>query len=121
MYHSLEKREKNWINRLFDVSFKGKDILWEQISKAKIHIIQGYDYISLEFHVADNVTLYPYKVRVPIEMRAFQSSSEPIVFLLHLIDGKINELEIFTAGLSQINPDTIELDRVSYEINKEIL
>ena len=57
---------------------------------------RGYGFFSLRFIVKDTEK-YPYKVRVPIEMRAFQSDSSPILFLFNIIEGIINELEILTA------------------------
>lgn len=54
-------------------------------------------------------------------MRAFQQSTAPIVFLLHVINGIIDELEIFTADLTQIDADSIELEKVEYEVNREVM
>ena len=53
-------------------------------------------------------------------MRAFQQSSAPIIFLLHIVNGMIDELEILTADSAQIDADQIELERVEYEINQEV-
>lgn len=64
---------------------------------------------------------YPFHVRVPVEMRAFQQASAPIVFLLHIVGGVINELEIITADSTQIEADNIELTRVEYEVNQEVI
>lgn len=55
---------------------------------------------------------YPYPVRVPVEMRAFQKEFAPIVFLLHVVNGFINELELVTADSSKMDMETIELDKV---------
>ena len=63
---------------------------------------------------------YPYPVRVPVEMRAFQKESAPIVFLLHVVNGFINELELVTADSSKIDMETIELDKVEYVINEAV-
>lgn len=78
---------------------------------------QEYAFISIKFRVEGDIEPYPYHVRVPVEMRAFQKSSIPIIFLLHIINGIINELEIFTADSAQIDTDTIGLESVEYEIN----
>lgn len=104
-----------------DVEFQGKDILLQQLSKAKIIYIQEYAFISIKFKVEDDVEPYPYRVRVPVEMRAFQQSSAPVIFLLHIINGIIDELEILTADSAQIETDNIELERVEYEVNQEVI
>lgn len=44
MYRNLNEKELQWINRLLDVKFQGKDILRQQLSKAKIIYIQEYKF-----------------------------------------------------------------------------
>ena len=102
-----------------DVEFQGRDILLQQLSKAKIIYKREYAFISIKFEVEGEIEPYPYHVRVPVEMRAFQQSSAPILFLLHIVDGIIDELEILTADATQIDTDHIELERVEYEIDQE--
>ena len=82
MYRKLNETELQWIDRLMDVEFQSRDILLQQLSKAMIIYIQGYAYISIKFKVEGDIDPYPYHVRVPVEMRAFQQSSAPIIFLL---------------------------------------
>lgn len=120
MYRELYEKEQNWIDSLLAVDFKGKDILLKQISKAKVTYKQEYAYISMKFFLEGETELYPYQVRVPVEMRAFQESSAPVVFLLHIINGIVDEVEIITADASLINADNIGLERIEYEINKEV-
>lgn len=120
MYRELYEKEQKWIDSLLAVDFKGKDILLKQISKAKVTYKQEYAYISIKFFLEGETELYPYQVRVPVEMRAFQKSSAPVVFLLHIINGIVDEVEIITADASLINADNIGLERIEYEINKEV-
>lgn len=119
MYRKINEKMQ-WLDRLMNVEFKGRDILLQQLSKAKIIYRQEYAYISIKFKIEGDVEPYPYHVRVPVEMRAFQQSSAPILFLLHIINGIIDELEIVTAGLTQIDANNIELEKVEYEINQEV-
>ena len=121
MYRNLNEKELQWINRLMDVEFQGRDILYQQLSKAKIIYIQEYAFVSIKFKVEGDIEPYPYRVRVPVEMRAFQQSSAPIIFLLHIVNGIIDELEVLTADSTQIDTESIELDRVEYEINQEVI
>ena len=53
-------------------------------------------------------------------MRAFQNEKAPIVFVLHVIDGYLDELEIFSTDGSTINVDTISLDKLEYVIDPEV-
>ena len=104
-----------------NAEFQGRDILLQQLSKAKIIYKQEYAFISIKFKIEGDIEPYPYHVRVPVEMRAFQQSSAPIIFLLHIVNGIIDELEIITADSAEINTDNIEVERVEYEINQEVI
>ena len=104
-----------------NIEFQGRDILLKQFSKAKIIYDQEYAFISLKFKMEGEVELYPYSVRVPVEMIAFQNSTAPIVFLLHVVNGVIDELEIITADSTQIDADSIQLEKVEYEVNQEVV
>jgi hypothetical protein len=121
MYRDMNDMEREWIDKLLDVDLQGKDILMKQFLKAQAICEKGYEFISLKFEVKNSDEKYPYPIRVPIEMRAFQEGSAPVIFLLHIIDGLVNELEIFSADLSQIIEDNISLKTVEYEISEEIL
>ena len=80
---------------------------------------EGYSFISLKFKT-ENTNRYPYPVRVPVEMRAFQKNSAPIVFLLHVVNGFIDELELITADSSKIDSASITLDNVEYVVNEQV-
>ena len=110
IYRNIYIKEQQWINRLMDVEFRGRDILLKQFA-----------FISLKFKIEGEIEPYPYLVRVPVEMRAFQTSTAPIVFLLHVVNGVIDELEIITADLTQIDADSIKLEKVEYEVNQEVV
>ena len=83
IYRNIYIKEQQWINRLMDVEFRGRDILLKQFSKAKIIYKQEYAFISLKFKIEGEIEPYPYRVRVPVEMRAFQTSSAQFISLLH--------------------------------------
>lgn len=121
MYRKLNKMEKDWIDKLMDVEFLGKEILLNQLSKAKIIYEQGYDFISIKFKIESEAELYPYHIRVPVEMRAYQKSTAPIIFLLHVLEGTVDELEIVAADAAKIDAGNIEMNNVEYEINKDIV
>lgn len=58
MYRKLNKMEKDWIDKLMDVEFLGKEILLNQLSKAKIIYEQGYDFISIKFKIESEAFFY---------------------------------------------------------------
>lgn len=121
MYRDLNENELQWIKILLNVNFKDKKILQNQIKDAKVLPLYDYAFISLKFKTDKSVNKYPYRARVPIEMIAYQKETAPIMFLLHVIDGCIDELEIILADLSQMDYKCIELHNVKYNIDKEVL
>lgn len=121
MCRRLNEKELQWITALMNVEFQGRDILLKQFEKASIVYKQEYAFISIKFKIEGKTELYPYPVRVPVEVRALQQSSVPIVFLLHVINGVIDELEIITADSTQIDAENISLQRVAYEIDQEVM
>ena len=110
------ERVKTWINCIFKFDFKGKDVLKNQVLNSEFLYYQHCDYISIKFLVNNEVELYPYKHRVPVEIIAHQKSSAPVLFLLHVINGKVNELEVVKADSSEIDPNIIELDNLKLYI-----
>lgn len=120
MCNEFDRKRNEWITCLMNAKFRDKDILINQISKAIVDYEYGYSFVSIKFIVEEDVELYRYKARVPIEMRAFQQFSSPIIFLLHVIDGLVNELEIISTDLSRIEVDKISLEKVEYIIAPEV-
>lgn len=121
MSRLLNSVEKQWIDKLLSADFKGRDILHEQLNNSEVFVEKDFSFISLRFVTSTDEERFPYNIRVPVEMRAYQSASAPIVFLLHLKDGLVNELEIITADSSKIDINTISVENVNHEINKELL
>lgn len=120
---SLNEFEMKCIKKYFDTDFKGKRILENQIENAKVVSEIGYDYYSLKLFTSKMTERYPYKVRVPVEMHIFQQGDAPIVCLLHIIDGLIDEFEIITADSSCIRDkiEGISFGKVEYVISKEVI
>jgi len=94
-----------WISKLFDIEFKGKEILVKQIKNSKYELINGNGFISVKFLTNEEKEEFPFTVRVPVEMIASQPDRHPIMFLLHVLDGIVNELEIYTADSSLIDKE----------------
>lgn len=100
---SFSPIEKVWLEAMFSVDFLGKQIISKQLDSAQISRDYNIGYISLKFNVDKNIEQFPFKIRVPIEMRVTGEDDIPKVFLLHVIDGFVDELEIFNADSSPIS------------------
>lgn len=103
----LSKDEIKWLYKIVGKNFMGKEIILEQLKNAKVIGEYNTGFISLKIFVKDNIPQYPYQVRVPVEMRVHSNNQVPTVFLLHVINGYIDELEIFKADSSEMNKDIV--------------
>ena len=117
--HKLKELENNLLNYMFEADFMDKNILVKQAEESVITTLYDEGVITIKFSNLQG-DIYPHSVRVPIEMRAFQEESAPIVFMLHVINGYLDELEIFSADGSTINVDNISLDKLEYVIDPEV-
>lgn len=117
--HKLKELENNLLNYMFEADFMDKNILVKQAEESVITTLYEEGVITIKFSNLQG-DIYPHSVRVPIEMRAFQEESAPIVFMLHVINGYLDELEIFSADGSTINVDNISLDKLEYVIDPDV-
>ena len=117
--HKLKESEKTWLKCMFKPNFKDKNILMKQAKESLVTTLYDEGFISIKFSNFQG-DKYPHSVRVPVEMRAFQEESAPIVFMLHVIEGYLDEVEIFSADGSTIIGDNISLDKLEYVIDPEV-
>lgn len=102
-----------WLKAILSVEFLGKEIILEQLDKAQVSRAYNTGYISLKLMIDRSMKRFPYQGRVPLEMRVKGKNDIPIVFLLHVVDGFVDELEIFNADSSPIDGDIrIEMKEV---------
>lgn len=109
-----------WIQKILDVHFKGRDFIKQQLETADKTIEETPFTVNLMFTVDKSKGKAPTPVRVPVEMHALQPGGAPVVFLLHVVNGYVNELEIYKADLSQLNADNISLDNVEYLLDDSV-
>ncbi len=97
-------------------SGENESIIINQINNSHIRREGNGYYASILFEVNSGVQKLTTHTRVPIEMHLWKKDEAPIALLLHVIDGYINELEIYKGDLSGL-PFPIVL----YDYRKEIL
>lgn len=109
-FRNFSQIEKEWLEAMLSIDFLGKEIILKQLDNAQISRDYNVGFISLKINADKRIQQFPYRVRVPLEMRVIGGNGIPIVFLLHVIDGFVDELEIFNADLSPISDD-IQVDK----------
>ena len=107
-----------WLNKLLAVEFKGKDIIERQLFGAVYEVCGEYEYISIKFK-SNSCEIYPYSVRVPIGMIAKQPNGNIVDFLLHVINGFVDEMEIYNMDLTNIDGN-FSIENVHYRIDEEV-
>jgi hypothetical protein len=107
-FRHLTAREQGIIDRLLEKAFPGRDEICEQIKQCLVRTIDEDK--SLGFLVAENVQSQV-KRRIPVEAELQDADGVLIHILLHVVDGKVKELEIYKEDGSSIieNPDPSKL------------
>lgn len=117
----LSEREKEWLDIMMEKDFLGREILIEQLKYIEVIKESGFDFLSIKMFASQVNKLFPYDIRVPVEMICYQKKSAPIVFLLHILEGKVNELEIVTADSSYLDVQKIELMNREYMLDSKLI
>ncbi|MCM3042235.1 hypothetical protein M3201_21490 [Paenibacillus motobuensis] len=112
----LTDTEKEWLNRLLISELVDRMILQKQVAKSKVigECLCGCKSVNMQ--VDSTAPRYPHTERIPVEMTAFESGKAPVMFLLHVVNGYINELEVLRADSSPID-DAIDLSNIELSIN----
>lgn len=119
--NGFTETEEKWLQMLFEPQFAGKGILMSQLREAGISRERLPGGIFLKFKVHSDAERFPYGVRVPVEMIARQKEGGPVDFLMHVVGGFVDELEVYKTDSSNIDPETVELDQVEHYINEAVL
>jgi hypothetical protein len=91
--------ERSLIDRLLSAEFPGKDELVSQATDALVEPIDTEG--SLRFEIKSSVRA-PTQKRVPVEAQCADEDEVSIHALLHVVDGKLAELEIYKDDSSPI-------------------
>lgn len=109
-YRHLSKPETELLIRLLSEDFSGRDILQAQVENSLVRTIDKNN--SLEFRLVSTLTRADTLARIPVEGQFPDIDGVMIYVLLHVINGVINELEIFKADSSPVieMPDANNLE-----------
>ena len=115
---SLSNEERQWLDKLLSFDFKGRNIINEQVDFCSVVGYCGCGCRTIDLHVDRTLPKYPFEKRIPVEMIVTPENEVPIVFYLHVVDGYINELEVFKADSSPINQE-IAIDKAIVRSNMD--
>ena len=118
----LNAYEKKWLEAMLVSDYEWSEVLTEQINSSEIKRDYTNYYLSLLFTPDVGTPIAHVKEVVPIDMRVYKEGRIPMQFLLHVVRGYVEELEIYNADSSMLN-DRITLDdaRIEVVIEEEAL
>lgn len=104
-YREPTARERELFQKLLSVDFPGRDELAKQLAVAQVHSLDTDGSLKIQTTVDLSA---PVSRRVPVEAEAPDVDGVPIYILLHVVDGRAYELELYKADGSRISrpPDT---------------
>lgn len=116
--HSIRKPneyEVTLFGRLTEADFPGSDVIKRQLQGCQVEVIDEQGSLRIHALVQEKASV-PF--RVPIEAVAKDSDGVGIHFILHVIDGLVDELEIYKDDGSPIRsmPSAKGLDLTVYPI-----
>lgn len=97
----MTNREAEILDRILEQLPSDREVLREQAARAKVHVIDQEG--SLRFLVADTARPAEHIAeRVPVTAISDDADGMPVYILLHLIAGRLWELEVYKADGSPI-------------------
>lgn len=121
VYRKLTKTEEQIVNKLLEKDFLGKEAIKKQISSALVRPIGEYkdNYGSLEFKVDFNDKAEVTN-RIPVLGHTKDIDGVLVEIFLHVINGKINELEIVKADSSMIK-SILDPSKITVITDQEVI
>jgi hypothetical protein len=115
---SLKANESKVLSKLLSVNFEGCAELREQINTATAMPTGDNDNYGSIYLKTKSSRPAIVKSRIPVEAITYDSDGKSIEVLLHVVDGLVNELEIFKSDGSALLSPTIDTDKLSVKVNR---
>jgi hypothetical protein len=113
-----ELSDDEWkiLNKMMSVDFIGKEIIIKQLNASRVVNYCPCGCKTVDIKVDINLPQYKFDKRVPVELRTFSKSGVPIIASIHVINGYVEELEIYRADSEEIDEEII-LDDAIIEVH----
>jgi hypothetical protein len=100
MLRKLTDEESRLIDRLLEEDFPGRDAILEQINSSRVREWDDHNG-SLEFDIEPSPLAHT-KSRIPVEGEFEDVDGITIHVLLHVVDGRVKDLEVYKDDSSPI-------------------
>jgi len=103
-YRPMAEWEYRLIQRLLEADFPGRNALREQLNDVQVRSIDDNGSLGIVCNVGTRAAV---EKRVPVEGEAIDCDGTSIHYLLHVVEGQMNELEVFKEDSSSVmqHPD----------------
>ena len=99
-YRPLRKNEREVLEKLLEPDFPGRDELRDQLDSVTAEEIDEDGGLALKCEPSRPASV---KCRVPTEGECIDTDGVMIHVLLHVVDGRMNELELFKEDASRVS------------------
>ena len=89
----LTDKEMLILERLLQADFSGREEIVQQLKHATVQ--PSDENGSLDFNIGNEPPLARVKNRIPVEARIVDVDGITVNILLHVVDGRLNELEVY--------------------------
>jgi len=96
---ALTDREHGVITKLLEQDFPGNESLLEQVNNSLVTVIDENGSLKFEVKIASKANV---EKRIPVEAELTDVDGMTAHFLLHVVDGKLFELEIYKDDSSRL-------------------
>lgn len=111
LYRTLDEREHRLLEKLLSHEFPGRDELRDQLGSVVCRTIDEDGGLSLRCNAGTRARV---SCRVPTEGKCADLDGIHIHALLHVVDGFMNELEIFKDDSSRVKQNPVAEDLVAF-------
>ncbi|WP_338552533.1 hypothetical protein [Paenibacillus sp. KS-LC4] len=112
----FSEEERSWLSKMLSVDFPGIQVIKDQLNNCHVIGICACGCKTIDLEVESGTRRFPLEARIPVEMICNDEGC-PIVFNLHIVDGYLNELEVYRADSQPINKKLVNLDGCKININ----
>lgn len=94
-WHMLTVREQHLLKRLLSCPFDGRDALMSQLEKALARWVVKSGVPALQLQVGSTSSPASVRQMVPVDGLGKDLDGSDVYFLLHVVEGRAQEVEIF--------------------------
>jgi hypothetical protein len=95
----LTSRERAIVELLLSATFSGREAIRKQVRNARVRVVDPEGSLAFEVSASEKAAV---RHRIPIEAEAEDRDGVTVHALLHVVDGRVAELEFFKDDASPI-------------------